>query len=571
MRNDNEIRIVLGSKQYAGNTDKDIWIQPSLIGDRREFIEGDRSINVNQQVLFDNERQKSDKFRIAGKITNIFNNTISGKTSYDPFKNDLYYTNGINDATNGASAWEGYPQFNEFTISRNSGINGHTTFVSKSASTYNWSTYITYAFSSTTAQTMSYTNERFGITNYGFKVGDGIPYVIDTSSVNGKKLVYFYCATNHNLKEGMYVNLSVPINGKTTFKVYSLGDGSYGSESNVFSIYDMKFTPSNVQTGTFGNFKKIVNITNSGESMSKYYIRLNKVILTPKDGNIVKGGFENNPFPIKKKLEYSALTPNQTQRVSVKEGSQTYSFTFDKDININGLIDNNGKPISELFFTIIERGYMGWFNKPYVNINGNQIALDIGWKFNILKNTIDNWWDCTSTINKDNIPVESYTVNNQQFYYNGLLNEGDILKGDFCEYNDIEQKEYVLSPMLHKYSFNQGLFYDNSVPNLPSGYAYQPHNPIKIREYSDYIETGSKDLVDNIPGYAWFSEFEETWFWRDLYQYGFIDSEGVGLNIPFINGAHYPFLNLLFLQYPLKRNVGVNTTLIKSLTNDNCE
>jgi hypothetical protein len=191
MRNDNEIRIVLGSKQYAGNTDKDIWIQPSLIGDRREFIEGDRSINVNQQVLFDNERQKSDKFRIAGKITNIFNNTISGKTSYDPFKNDLYYTNGINDATNGASAWEGYPQFNEFTISRNSGINGHTTFVSKSASTYNWSTYITYAFSSTTAQTMSYTNERFGITNYGFKVGDGIPYVIDTSSVNGKKLVYF--------------------------------------------------------------------------------------------------------------------------------------------------------------------------------------------------------------------------------------------------------------------------------------------------------------------------------------------------------------------------------------------
>jgi hypothetical protein len=571
MRNDNEIRIVLGSKQYAGNTDKDIWIQPSLIGDRREFIEGDRSINVNQQVLFDNERQKSDKFRIAGKITNIFNNTISGKTSYDPFKNDLYYTNGINDATNGASAWEGYPQFNEFTISRNSGINGHTTFVSKSASTYNWSTYITYAFSSTTAQTMSYTNERFGITNYGFKVGDGIPYVIDTSSVNGKKLVYFYCATNHNLKEGMYVNLSVPINGKTTFKVYSLGDGSYGSESNVFSIYDMKFTPSNVQTGTFGNFKKIVNITNSGESMSKYYIRLNKVILTPKDGNIVKGGFENNPFPIKKKLEYSALTPNQTQRVSVKEGSQTYSFTFDKDININGLIDNNGKPISELFFTIIERGYMGWFNKPYVNINGNQIALDIGWKFNILKNTIDNWWDCTSTINKDNIPVESYTVNNQQFYYNGLLNEGDILKGDFCEYNDIEQKEYVLSPMLHKYSFNQGLFYDNSVPNLPSGYAYQPHNPIKIREYSDYIETGSKDLVDNIPGYAWFSEFEETWFWRDLYQYGFIDSEGVGLNIPFINDAHYPFLNLLFLQYPLKRNVGVNTTLIKSLTNDNCE
>ena len=91
MSNENEIRIVIGSKRYAGNTDKDVWLQPPLIGDRRELIEGDRSILVNQQTLFETERQESDKFRLAGKITNVFDNTVTGKTSYTPFKNNLYY------------------------------------------------------------------------------------------------------------------------------------------------------------------------------------------------------------------------------------------------------------------------------------------------------------------------------------------------------------------------------------------------------------------------------------------------------------------------------------------------
>ena len=58
MSNENEIKIVIGSKRYAGNTDKDVWIQPPLIGDRRELIEGDRSVLVNQQTLFEKEREE---------------------------------------------------------------------------------------------------------------------------------------------------------------------------------------------------------------------------------------------------------------------------------------------------------------------------------------------------------------------------------------------------------------------------------------------------------------------------------------------------------------------------------
>ena len=288
----------------------------------------------------------------------------------------------------------------------------------------------------------------------------------------------------------------------------------------------------------------------------------------------MQAGFENNPFYKKTKLEYSALTPNQIQRVSTKEGSKSFTFTFNKDVSINGLKDNNGKPVIELFVTMIERGYMGWFNPPAINQNGSQTGLDIGWGFNFLKNSIDTWWDHNSLLNKDNIPLGSYEQpagSGQFFYYNDFLNVGDVIKGDFCEYNYMEQKEYVVSPMYHKYSFNPIYFYDNSTINYPSGYVYEPHISIPIRVFSDYVEYGSKETVDNIPVYAWYSQYEDTFVWRDLYTYGFIDGDGLGVDYPFINGAHYPFKSVLFLQKPIQRTNKVNTTLINQPANDDCE
>jgi hypothetical protein len=571
MSNESEIRIVLGSKRYAGSTDRDVWIQPPLIGDRRDLIEGDRSILVNQQNLFEQERQGSDKFRVAGKITNLFDNTVTGKTSYSPFKNYLYYSNAINNASNNANFWEGYPQFDEFTMQRSTGITNHVSFITKSASSYNWSYYISYAFSSTTAQTMSYTDEKFGVTNAGFTAGDGIPYVLTTGIYNGKKLVYFYCGTNHNLKIGDYVVISTPINNKTVFQIYSLGDGTINSEDKVFAIYDLKYPITDIQTGIYGNLKRMTDPYNSGETKSIYYVRLHKIIKNNDECNIGKAGFENNPFSVEKKLEYSALTPNQVQRVSVKNNNQSFSFTFDKDISIGGLIDNNGKPITELFFTVINRGYMGWFNKPFVNQNGVQTGIDIGWDFNFLQNSVDTWWNHNSSLNKDNIPTNSYIYNGQTFYYNEILNNGDVVLGDFCEYNYIEQKEYVLSKMSHKYSFNDVLFQTTGNSNYPDGYLYNPHYSIPIRAFSDYIENGTKDTIDNIPGYAWFSEYNNQWYWRDLYTYGYIDSDGIGVNNPFINGAHYPFLNCLFLQYPIQRNNNVFSSEYQQVINDDCE
>src|SRR6056300_324045 len=138
-----EIRIIRGEDRFAGASNSDLSINVDLNSNNRNIIEGDRSIIVNVEERFNKERQESTKFRIAGKITNIFNNTISGQTTYEPFQNSLFYLDSLNSVENGAP-WKGYPQYDEFTFYRTRGINGHIPFVNKSATTYNWSVYVSY-------------------------------------------------------------------------------------------------------------------------------------------------------------------------------------------------------------------------------------------------------------------------------------------------------------------------------------------------------------------------------------------------------------------------------------------
>jgi hypothetical protein len=112
MRKQDDIRIVLGNKRYAGASNQPVQIQLPLKGDSRNFIQGDRTTLVDLQDIFEKERQKSTTFRIAGKIVNIFNNSVSGRTNYSPFKNSLYYINPQESISTGV--WQGYPPYQEF-------------------------------------------------------------------------------------------------------------------------------------------------------------------------------------------------------------------------------------------------------------------------------------------------------------------------------------------------------------------------------------------------------------------------------------------------------------------------
>lgn len=565
-----DMRIVIPSKKYQGAPNSDITIQAGLNVTKREFIEGDRTVLVNLAERFDKERQASDTFRITGKITNIFDNTLSGKTlNYTPFRDSLYYIGAVGSTTTGV--WKGYPQFDEFSFFRTSSVQNHIPFIPKSAGTYNWGVYLSYPSSNDDTQPMRFYSEQFSATTV-FTAGDGVPFVIQNQVVNGKKLIFFHCGVKHNLSVGEWVQTSFNFNGKDTFQVYSLGDQYLGNEEKVFAIFDLGYQNGPFTNNATGTFKRIIDINNSGETMSKYYVRKNTIITELSDVNVTKMGFERNPFRVEKKLEYSALTPNNIQRISVKDGNQTCGYTFEKDIDISQYRDNNDLPLKELFVTIINKGYMGWFNKPYgLNVS----ALDIGWDFNFLTNRIDPWWDRASTLNKDNALLANsyqYPANSGQvFYYNEDLNVGDEIKGDFCEWNDFDMEETLLSHMYHKYSYNSQWFQTKDGSNsLPSGYLYQPHYSIQVRAFSSYVEDARPGEVDNIPDYAFFSTTENKWRWRDLYPYGYVDTSGVGVDHPFLNGSHYPFVPINFLQFQPLRNIYKENVIVQPIIDD-CE
>lgn len=566
---DNTIRIVRGEDRYAGATNVDQSLRVNLQGPKKNYIEGNRSILINLEERFDIERQKSNIFRISGKITNIFNNIISGQTSYEPFRNNLYYTNALQAVQEG-SPWQGYPQYNEFSFYRTQGIDGHIPYVSKSASSYNWMTYVTYPSENLTGKDLKIKFETTdGTLTYNFNLNDGVPYYIKNKKVNGKNLITFYCGFKHNLEVGDWIYLKNSINGKRLFKVYSLGDESYGNEDKVFSIFNLGYNNPLFGDNSKGSFKRVLNNKNVDETMSSYYIKKHKILTKISNSDITKMGFERNPFPIEQQLEYSGLTPNGIQRISIKDGSQTVGFSFDEDIDITNLKDNLDRPLTELYVTIINRGYMGWFNNP--SNPGNNTGLQVGWEYNFLENEVDDWWSINNIKNRDTIPVGSYNFNGLDFYYNKSLNVGDTIMGDICEFNQYLQIEKTLSNIYHKFSYNPQIFDNNSPNSLPDGYTYNPHYPISIRVFSDYVEVGDRGNVDGIPDYSFFSKSDNQWRWRDLYPYGTIDSDGNGVDLPFINGAHYAFKDIIFLQTPIMRNINVNNDIIFAPLQDDCE
>ncbi|NDB80473.1 hypothetical protein EB155_11480, partial [archaeon] len=443
-KKDDIIRIVRGKDRYAGAPSTNLSLKVGLDEQDINYIDGERNVIVNVDERFDIERELSRKYRIVGKISNIFNNTLSGSTFYSPFKDDLYYTDPVE--SNQTGVWKGYPQYKEFAFLRTEGIPNHVTFNNKDLSYYNWSVYVSHASSNYDNQNMSfrYKDENIYYTN-NFIISDGIPYYIKKLKINGKNLILFYCAFKHNLKVGEWVETNNIIAGKQHFEVYRLGDLSYGNEDKVFAIYDYGYQDTQFDSFSNGTVKRVININNKSETTSKYYVRKHKILTTYDDVDITKMGFENVNFEKEQIVYRGSITPNNVDRVATKNGTQTVGFSFDRDVDVSNNLDNNGRPITELFLTIINRGYMGYFNKPVANK-----TIRVGWDFNFDDESTDTWWSLNNGNNTDNIPYDSYQVNGRTFYYNDFLNIGDEIKGDICEFNDYDQKETVLSKMYHK-------------------------------------------------------------------------------------------------------------------------
>lgn len=549
----NNYQIIPSNLQFKSAPFVDQEISVTLDSKQQEITEYARTQTVSLAQVYDDERQSCTVFRPTFKISYLYANIYTGTTSYIPFRNYLYYV-GAEESIS-SNIWKGFPQYFEFDFQRPDVKDQHFSYKAKSAFTYNWTYYLTYPSENQYNKQLTYYSNN---TPINWTAGDGIPFEIFNSTQNGNNIISFRCITPHGLLPNEFVELSITYKTENIFQVYSLGNGLVESDPYIFNVLNIGYTGTTFNNGTRGTFKRVINPDNLLETKSKYYIRRMKVLTNVGDIACVKAGFEKNVFGEERKLEFSSITPNNVTRISQKTSSNAYSFTSDYDIDLAGVRDNQGRPLSELYLTIINKGYSGYFNQP-----NNGVGIKQGWEFNLSK-TINPWWDLNNTSSNTLIQTSAYTLTSgatKTFYYNLDLKKDDLIDGDFCEWNDYEQLERVISPYYQKIKFNQNVFQTTNTTNTNSpGYYYEPHIKMTLRVFSDYIEVGDVADIEGIPSWAYYSTQDQQFRWRDLYTYGFIDNLERGVDYPFFNTAHYPFQNYVFRLIP--EGVNYNEALL---------
>ena len=574
MDNVNDNIIIKSNNRYKGAPEVSYQVPTTLEQNTKLLIETDRTVNLDLSELFDQEREKSTTFRPTFKIDYLFKNNYSGTTQYEPFSYNLYILNGEKSLAQRIAGttvtWYGIPQTYEFDLIRLDSYNTHIDYAPESATTYNWDYYLTYPYSADTNFNIRWYQETSGNLLASFLSSEGLPALLSGVTINGANYLQFTCPVKHGLSAGEYVKFPFTYNGTNFFEVDSLGNDTVGSEEYIFNIYNAGYTGTTFKTGYVYMFKRTIDITNTADTTSRYYVRVNKVIKTTNELDLESAGFDLNAFNNPTKYEFSSLTPNNIASVSKLTNSQAYTITSKSDINISGLVDENQRPIDFMYLSLVYKGYAGWFMNKLC-------GLKRGWEFNINGPSISPWWDFNLPLsNETSVTKTSYSkVQNgvtYDFYYNETLNNGTTIYGDWYEYNDYQQLGRTISPYYHKLVFNQKNFQINIGNTNPTGYYYQVHHPMRIKSYSGYIEEGEPNSILDIPSYSYFSPNLNMLRWRDIYPYGYIDIDGDGVDYPFVNQTHYPYTNVQFRLIPEGASLGLTqSTFIPRPIVDECE
>lgn len=553
-------KVLLPTKKYFNAPVEELNSLMELKSKENILRENEKNIVLSVSDLYTQERNESIKYKIHGKIKMIFDNYYIGNSEYTFLKNNLYLTD------NGESNnYEGNLPYNEFAFLRNDILREqnipnsgstisftpnielttknteHTTITDIQAPYQNWNVYLSYVYSGDTQTPISYTLT--GGTYVNFLSGDGIPFRI-TSNQN------YYILTSpveHGMNVGEYIVLSGSnLNSgvdlvNRTFSIDSVGNETYRSEKFVVNISKKQLKNGvTLSDGTIYLGKRCLNVKNISGTTSQYYVHKHKTITDANDYILDKIGFESPIWENEKKIVFENFSGENDYLVE-KNKMESMLYDFKKPFYLSGITNNLGYTPTEIYTTIVFRNGNGFFDYP----------LKTGWKFNFHDTWIDKHFEGT-TSNESSLQYTEFTKTQNTttftFKSGSTLNKGDILTGAFVEYNEIEMKERIISESFHKmiipktiFDFNQDdpNYYSGASTNNMVGIYYQPHYRIKLRQLSPYIETSKTNDIYNLPENTKYSQNERLWKWRDLYDHGYIDTDGNGTNFPFANDMHY--------------------------------
>lgn len=561
-------KILLPTARYAKAPEEELNVKIDLTSDFNLLRENEKNIILDLADLYNKERNASIRYKIYGKIKLIFDNYYYGNTDYTYLKDRLYL---LGDGS--TPDYTGYMPYNEFAFLRNdifrevnkpkrgdnlisfeqdieltSQVTGHTILTDITAPYQNWNMFLSYVYTGITNFPITYTLT--GGTSYNFTSGDGIPFIVNFSG-NYYSLI---SPVEHGMQPGEFVVLSgESLNGNVslsdrTLYIDSVGNETHRSEKYVINILKKQLRNNLVLTNNSVYIgKRCLSNKNITGTTSQYYVHKHKILTTSDDYIMDKVGFESSIWKDEKKILFENYS-GVNDFVVEKNRMESVIYDFKKPFYLSGLTNNLGYTPTDVYISVVFKNGNGYFDYP----------PKIGWSFNFHDSWIDKHFDGTKSNETSLKSTSFYKIdsNNQYTFKSGnTLNVGDELYGAYVEYNESEMRERIISEAFHKFTSPVSIF--NHSQNLDSYYSgatntnmvglyYQPHYRVKLRQLSPYIETSNTNNVINLPENLKYFEQEKLWKWRDLYEHGFIDTDGYGTDYPFINNTHNIKLDINF-------------------------
>lgn len=437
----------------------------------------DVNLNINAAELYQRERDSSTCYRITANLSLIASNVlfnITGETSYETIQelrnydvDDDVYEFTEAEILKRENGWWWYLTGETLTPCERvylEPVPDKLSLLNHTGDT-NWGMWLTYPETST--DTLEFD---------GVPIGDGLR--VNTMSqvgFNNRTVIKVITAIPHALTASDEVRV---INSTTSavdsYVVYKIGDENGDYPANAFLI-DANFTPPDV-VAELVSIKHTLNGTDS-----QYHCRWFTKLTQLGDYNIY---------------------PTSLSRSIFDDSNQM--VTFEKDINTSGLTDYLGRPVSELYLSIVKSP---WYVVP------NE----------------DFWTPVVAGI-ETIFAYSQYDINTITGTGIEYVNTtGDVFFGDIVEWNPLSQTEVVLAQAQHRFNSN-----NRTTNGYLEGYWYQPHYRIPIKTYYDRVTESTDTTI--IPD--WASEIDGKSYWREQKPNSIVNDA-----IGFLNGCHYVWDN----------------------------
>ena len=561
-------KILLNSVRLPDNVNVNTQIQFGLENKNKPLPLNDIDTTVSQYDQFLKERKESSIYRFYGVVKPVITNPLFNENVeiYEDENNEIKTRDILSSSIFEKDGWIGFynDEPNEDALQFNDNESALCDFfpfdpgydrlkMLDSDGKQNYLLKILYPFNNKDIVLVK--------NNAGISLKDGIPIIEQFSvELNGREYVGFRTPMNHGLSDGdrlsllNFQDLSSPATlnlNERNYRVFRTGNQDNGDK---FRSFILDINPNDISfTIGISTIKRVVR-----NKPSQYYVRQFKSLTVDyKDYDL---------YPAAYGVTYY--------------NDDVAAFNFKTDIDVSGIVDNLGRPISELFLGIIKNDNDSDPTSPnsqfWINaVSGLSSTLNTRFWTPIsagydLENNVEVNYNVRSYGDTNYVPSE---------YYENIDESNEVFDGDIVEYNENDLLERTLENVYHRINTVYREYLNSIKPefdNKKEGYIYSPFNVITIREYRNVINpltdiqsiinefniTNPQDINNllnayDVPEYARGSNVvngvitgnqiaNNVYKWRDLMDIGEFDASGDGVDYPFESGSHYLYLDKRF-------------------------